>query len=279
VRHESLNNINSDIKLANNTFNGRKNEFDHKNISADLIAEIKLALRTFDEKNDNKAIFKSSFMGDMDNQNKETYKKLYNREPKKEIVKTILYSKTQQNNSKAKISKNPQIDNIFESVPTNNGQDYMNGKTQYGINSYIIKNLTKTKKTNLMKKNPPNLNNYYGRNYDIIEKAKNNYQTVQNKYKYGNKYSNENIVTLVNELVEKKTPIYNKNNYYGLKNLSRTVNNNNFILNNLPNNNILKNYNIYYGAKNKNLELEQTTEIPESKLLSTYRNFGFGDDY
>ena len=157
----------------------------------------------------------------------------------------------------------------------------MNGKTQYGINPYNFNNLTKTKKTNLIKINPPNLNYYFGRNYDIIEKSKNNYQTVQNKYKYGNMYSNEKILTLVNELVENKSPIYNKNNYYGLKNLSRTVNynKNNYIFNNLPSTNTLKNYDIYYGAKNNNLEIEQTTEIPESKLLSTYRNFGFGDDY
>ena len=278
VRHESLNNINNDIKLANNTFDGRKNELEmHKNISNDLISEIKLALKTFDEKNDNKAILKSNFIGDMDNQNNEIYNKLYKRETKKEKekVKEILYSKTQQNY--LKISKIPQIEN----VPKINGQDYMNGKTQYGINPYNFKNLSKTNKNNIIKINPPNLNYYFGRNYDIIEKSKNNYQTVQNKYKYGNMYSNENILTLINELVENKSPIYKKNNYYGLKNLSRTVNynKNNYILNNLPSTNVLKNYDIYYGTKNKNLELEQTTEIPESKLLSTYRNFGFGDDF
>ena len=284
MRHESLNNINNDIKSANNTFNGRKNEFkEHKNISNDLISEIKLALKTFDEKNDNKTIFKSNFMGDLDNQNNGTYNNLYHRETKKEKekVKPILYSKTQQNYLKTKILNNPKIDNIFENVPIIKGQDYMNSKVQYGINPYNFKNLTKANKTNLMKVNPPNLN-YFGRNYNIIEKSKNNYQTVQNQYKYGKTYSNENVLNLVNELVENKTPIYNKNNYYGLKNLSRTVNynnNNTYILNNLPNTNTLKNYDIYYGEKNKNLELEQTTEIPESKLLSTYRNFGFGDDY
>ena len=280
MRHGSLNNINNDIKLANNTYNGRKNEFEeHKNISNDLKSEIKLALRTFDEKNDNKTIFKSNFMGDVDNQNNETYNNLYHGEGK-EKVKAILYSKTQQNNIKTKILKNPQIDYIFEDALIINGQDYMNGTTQYGINPYNFKNLTKANKTNFMKVNPPNLN-YYGRSYNIIEQSKNNYQTVQSQNKYGNIYPNENVLSLVNELVENKSPIYNKNNYYGLKSLSRTVNynNNNYILNNLPSTNTLKNYDIYYGTKNKNLELEQTTEIPESKLLSTYRNFGFGDDY
>ena len=280
VRHESLNNINNDIKLANNVFNGKKNEFEHNNISNDLIAEIKLALRTFDEKNDNKAILKSNLMRNMDSLNNQTYNNLYNRGMKKEKVKAILYSKTQQNNLKSKIPKNPQIKNFLENIPITKGQDYyINGKTQIGINPYNFKNLTKTNKTNIMKINPSNLN-YYRRNYNIIENTKKNNQTFQNQYKYENLNSNENILSLVNELVEDKSLIYNKNNYYGLKNISKTVNyNNNYILNNLSNTNALKNYDIYYETKNKNLELGKNSEIPESKLLSTYRNFGFGDDY
>ena len=88
VRHESLNNINNDIKLANNIFDGRKKELEmHKNISNDLISEIKLALKTFDEKNDNKTILKSNFMGEMGNHNNEIYNKLYKRETKKEKEK------------------------------------------------------------------------------------------------------------------------------------------------------------------------------------------------
>lgn len=278
VRHVSLNNINNDIKLANNKYDEKNEIKTHKNISNDLIAEIKSALRTFDEKNYNKAIIKSNLLEDKEKKINEAYNNLYHKE-KKEKEK-ILHSKTQQNNSKTKLQNYTQMSNIYTNITKSNKQNNMNGKIPYGNNPYKFKNLIKANNSNQMKINPTNIN-YYGTKFDIIEKSKNNYQTVQNQYKYGNINSNENILTLVNELVENKSPNYNINNYYELKDFSRTVNYdfNNYIINNLPSTNILENYDKYYEATNKSFELEQTTEIPENKLLSTYRNFGFGEEY